>query len=93
VVHIQVALSPATRSGFTRRLPRAEAGMPRERGVGVYRSDDAGESWYKATDDPRPAMKIGGGDLAVPVVDPKNPDVVYSASIVTERSRTAARRG
>ena len=55
-------------------------------GLGVYRSDDAGESWTKATDDPRPAMKIGGGDLPIPAVDPKNPDVVYSASIVTMRS-------
>ncbi len=55
-------------------------------GLGVYRSDDAGESWRKITDDPRPAMKIGGGDLPVPVVDPKNPDVVYSTSIVTCKS-------
>jgi photosystem II stability/assembly factor-like uncharacterized protein len=31
-------------------------------------------------------MKIGGGDLPVPVVDPTNPDVVYSTSIVTCRS-------
>jgi photosystem II stability/assembly factor-like uncharacterized protein len=31
-------------------------------------------------------MKIGGGDLPVPRVDPKNPDVVYSTSIVTVRS-------
>jgi photosystem II stability/assembly factor-like uncharacterized protein len=57
-----------------------------DKGLGFYRSDDAGESWYRVTDDPRPAMKIGGGDLAVPKVDPKNPDVVYSASIVTMRS-------
>jgi photosystem II stability/assembly factor-like uncharacterized protein len=55
-------------------------------GLGVYRSDDAGESWYKATDDPRPAMKIGGGDLPVPAVDPKDSNTVYSASIVTVRS-------
>ena len=55
-------------------------------GWAFYRSDDAGESWTKATDDPRPAMKIGGGDLPIPAVDPKNPDVVYSASIVTMRS-------
>ena len=60
-------------------------------GLGVYRSDDAGESWYKATVDPRPAMKIGGGDLPVPVVDPKNPNVVYSASIVTCRSTDGGR--
>ncbi|MGB6555744.1 MAG: hypothetical protein WBE78_19780, partial [Candidatus Binataceae bacterium] len=55
-------------------------------GLGVYRSDDAGEHWQQATADPRPAMRIGGGDLPVPRVDPKNPDVVYSTSIVTLRS-------
>ena len=55
-------------------------------GLGVYRSDDAGENWYRATEDPRPAMRIGGGDLSVVRVDPKNPDVLYSASIVTVRS-------
>ena len=33
-----------------------------------------------------PANRIGGGDLPVPSVDPKNPDILYSASIVTWRS-------
>jgi photosystem II stability/assembly factor-like uncharacterized protein len=55
-------------------------------GLGVYRSDDAGENWHVITTDPRPAMRIGGGDLSVLKVDPKNPDVLYSASIVTVRS-------
>ena len=55
-------------------------------GLGVYRSDDTGETWHVATTDPRPAMRIGGGDLPVIRVDPKNPDVVYSVSIVTVRS-------
>ena len=54
--------------------------------LAFYRSDDAGENWSKITDDPRPSGRIGGGDLAVPRVDPKNPDVVYSASTVTMRS-------
>jgi photosystem II stability/assembly factor-like uncharacterized protein len=54
--------------------------------LGIYRSDDAGESWQKITDDRRPALRIGGGDLPVPRVDPKNPDIVYSASVVTWRS-------
>ena len=31
-------------------------------------------------------MKIGGGDLSMLKVDPKNPDVVYSTSIVTVKS-------
>ncbi len=54
--------------------------------LAVYRSDDAGESWIKATDDPRPSGRIGGGDLAVPRVDSKNADIVYCASTVTMRS-------
>jgi photosystem II stability/assembly factor-like uncharacterized protein len=52
----------------------------------LYRSDDGGESWTVATTDPRPAIRIGGGDLPVPRFDPKNADVVYSASIVCWKS-------
>jgi photosystem II stability/assembly factor-like uncharacterized protein len=52
----------------------------------IYRSDDAGEHWTQITTDTRPALRIGGGDLAVPKVDPKNSDVVYTTSIVTWRS-------
>ncbi len=54
--------------------------------LAVYRSDDAGDSWSKITDDPRPSGRIGGGDLSVPRVDPKNPDLVYVVSTVTMRS-------
>ena len=64
----------------------AEADYESAAGLGFYRSDDAGQSWYEVTKDPRPAMRIGGGDLPVPKVDPTNPDVVYSTSIVTVRS-------
>jgi photosystem II stability/assembly factor-like uncharacterized protein len=53
----------------------------------IYRSDDAGESWSGITKDPRPATRVGGGgELPVLKVDPKNPDVLYSASIVTWKS-------
>jgi photosystem II stability/assembly factor-like uncharacterized protein len=55
-------------------------------GLVIYRSDDAGENWTRITTDPRPAGRIGGGDLAVIRVDPKNPDVVYSASVVSWKS-------
>ncbi len=54
--------------------------------LGIYRSDDVGENWTKITDDPRPSGRIGGGDLSIPRVDPKNPDIVYCASTVTMRS-------
>jgi photosystem II stability/assembly factor-like uncharacterized protein len=87
VVQINVALAPSAPDRLYATLSTTkESGYGSGAGLGVYRSDDAGENWYKATDDPRPAMKIGGGDLSVPVVDTKDPDVVYSASIVTVRS-------
>jgi photosystem II stability/assembly factor-like uncharacterized protein len=54
--------------------------------LAVYRSDDAGETWAKATEDPRASGRIGGGDLPIPRVDPKNPDLLYVASTVTMRS-------
>lgn len=59
--------------------------------VAIYRSDDAGQSWVPATTDPRPAGRIGGGDLSVPRVDPKNPDTVYVASTVTWKSTDGAK--
>jgi len=52
----------------------------------VYRSDDAGETWHGTTDDPRPGLGIGGGDLPVVRFDPRNPQIVYSASIVCWKS-------
>jgi photosystem II stability/assembly factor-like uncharacterized protein len=55
-------------------------------GLDVFRSDDGGASWTRITSDPRPALRIGGGDLPIIRVDPSNPDVVYSTGIVTMKS-------
>jgi photosystem II stability/assembly factor-like uncharacterized protein len=55
-------------------------------GLGVFRSEDGGESWTRITSDPRPALRIGGGDLPMIRVDPSNPDVVYSTGLVTMKS-------
>jgi photosystem II stability/assembly factor-like uncharacterized protein len=52
----------------------------------LYRSDDGGETWNGPTDDPRPGLGIGGGDLPVVRFDPKNPQIVYSASVVCWKS-------
>jgi photosystem II stability/assembly factor-like uncharacterized protein len=79
VVQIYVAIAPTDPHRLYASLVTAQTG-------GIYRSDDAGEHWYQATTDRRPAKRIGGGDLPVPKVDPKNADVVYSTSIVTWRS-------
>jgi photosystem II stability/assembly factor-like uncharacterized protein len=54
--------------------------------VDLYASSDAGATWHNATTDPRPKGRIGGGDLPVPMLDPKNPDVVYVTSTVTWKS-------
>jgi photosystem II stability/assembly factor-like uncharacterized protein len=60
-------------------------------GLGIFRSDDAGESWTRITTDPRPALRIGGGDLPVVAVDPSNADIVYSTGIVTMKSQDGGR--
>ena len=60
--------------------------------VDLYRSDDAGATWTIATNDPRPRGRIGGGDLPMPVIDPKNPDVIYVTSTVTWKSTDGGKR-
>jgi photosystem II stability/assembly factor-like uncharacterized protein len=89
-INVAIAASDSQRL-YATLSTTVESGYANDKGLGVYRSDDAGASWRKITDDPRPAMKIGGGDLPVPAVDPQNPDVVYSASIVTCRSEDGGR--
>ncbi|HKP75975.1 MAG TPA: hypothetical protein VJT67_10560, partial [Longimicrobiaceae bacterium] len=54
------------------------------RGGGVYRSDDAGESWTRVNDDPR--LWGRDGDFNEIRADPTNPDVVYVANVVTWKS-------
>jgi photosystem II stability/assembly factor-like uncharacterized protein len=77
---INVAIAPTDSRRLYATIAMASGGLA------FYRSDDAGESWSKTTDDARPSGRIGGGDLAVPRVDSKNPDIVYSASTVTMKS-------
>ena len=53
---------------------RVFAIMTAQPGSGLYRSDDGGASWDKATADPR---IVGNGYFSKVYVDPKNADVVY----------------
>jgi photosystem II stability/assembly factor-like uncharacterized protein len=51
---------------------------------GIYRSDDAGESWRRVNAELRVWGR--GFDFAEVKVDPKNPDVIYVANTSTYRS-------
>lgn len=51
---------------------------------GLYRSDDAGESWRRVNDDAR--LWGRGSDFAEVKVDPQNPDIVYVANVVAWKS-------
>ncbi|HEU5357683.1 MAG TPA: hypothetical protein VFU45_01090, partial [Gemmatimonadales bacterium] len=74
-----------------------DKGGPTTGVVGLYTSTDRGEHW-SAVDapgvpadtsspaDPRPLSRIGGGDLPPVTVDPKDPNVVYSSSVVLWRT-------
>lgn len=87
LVQVNVTISASNPKRIFAVLGTTEPGdYATGKGLGVYRSDDGGENWTQITDDPRPAMRIGGGDLPILRVDPKNPDVVYSTSLVTVRS-------
>jgi len=89
---VNIAIAPSTPQRLYLSVGTTEpGGYSSATGLGVFRSDDAGESWTRITTDPRPALRIGGGDLAVLRVDPTNPDVVYSASLVTMKSTDGGR--
>jgi len=51
---------------------------------GIYRSDDAGETWKRSTSDNRYYGRAS--DFAELKVDPTNADIVYSANVVTWKS-------
>ncbi len=63
---------------------RLFATVQAERKGGLYRSDDGGESWHLINDNPLVTQR--GDDFAEVKVDPKNPDVVYTGSIVVWKS-------
>ncbi len=66
--------------------------------IGFYKSSDGGAHWTlrtrmpgaggdsTVTADPRPLARIGGGDLPPITVDPKDTNIVYSASVVMWRT-------
>jgi photosystem II stability/assembly factor-like uncharacterized protein len=79
IVQADIAVAPSDGN-------RIYATVANPQSVRIYRSDDAGDSWTQITTDNRPAGRIGGGDLPVPAVDPRNADTVIIASTVSYRS-------
>lgn len=77
---IGVAIAPSKPSRMYAMVDAPQLG-------GVYRSDDAGESWRRVTDQRR--LWGRGDDFAEVKVDPKNPDRIYVANTSLYRSEDA----
>jgi photosystem II stability/assembly factor-like uncharacterized protein len=86
IMQVQLSISPAD----SHRIYAAIGQVNRT--VGIYRSDDGGDHWVHTPDnDTRPEARIGGGDVPVPVADPKDPDTVYVATVVAWKSTDAGK--
>ena len=68
---------------------RLYAWVNAKKGGGIYRSDDAGESWQKVNDEDRVWER--GEDFGCLRVDPRNKDVVYVANTSTYKSTDGGR--
>jgi photosystem II stability/assembly factor-like uncharacterized protein len=68
---------------------RIYATVDAQKDGGVYRSDDAGESWHRMTTDGRVWGR--GSDFAEIKVDPKNRDIVYVANTASYKSTDGAK--
>jgi photosystem II stability/assembly factor-like uncharacterized protein len=68
---------------------RLFATVEAKRKAGLYRSDDAGESWTLINADPRVTDRAS--DFAEVKVHPQDPDTVFTASIVTWKSTDGGR--
>ncbi len=68
---------------------RMYAWVNAKKGSGIYRSDDAGESWQRVNDEER--IWGRGDDFGCVRVDPRNKDVIYVANTSTYKSTDAGK--
>src|SRR3974390_2246032 len=68
---------------------RMYAWVTAKKKTGIYRSDDAGESWQFANSEERVTSR--GDDFACVRVDPRNKDVIYVANTSTYKSTDAGK--
>jgi photosystem II stability/assembly factor-like uncharacterized protein len=88
IVNAELAIAPSNPRRVYATLEAASAagaasagqGPP---GTGIYRSDDAGETWTHITTDTRPVSRI---NEVVPHVHPKDPDTLIVTDIVSYKS-------
>lgn len=85
VIQANLAISPADRRRLYAAVAFAEQpGSSGSRGTtGIFRSDDAGQTWTRITTDTRPSGRIGGGDLPIPIPHPKHVDTVIMVATVS----------
>ena len=96
VIEANIAIAPSNPNVLYSTVAAAIANNAVTGAVNLYKSTDAGEHWSLAQAgagsaggrpmDDRPLARIGGGDLPTVTVDPKNENVVYSASTVMWRT-------
>ena len=88
---------PGEAEGISRIGPAVSASDPNrvyawvnaKKGGGIYRSDDAGESWQRVNDEDR--IWGRGEDFGCLRVDPRNKDVIYVANTSTYKSTDGGR--
>ena len=77
IVNAELAIAP---SNPKRLFTTVEASGG---GTGLYRSDDAGETWARSTTDPRPTSRI---NEVVPHVHPNDADTIIVTDVVSHKS-------
>ena len=78
MINAELAIAPSQSAARSTRPSR-----PAATGTGIYRSDDAGETWARSTTDTRPTSRI---NEAVPHVHPNDPDTLIVTDVVSFKS-------